>query len=247
MAVRFPDIDVTGVNRHAEQSVLDAVDTVCRNHGHAGPAFVKALIESELHRHSDKLRESVNQAARKLAGPDADSGMVRAATSFALLLVAGDLARNLGLLPATMDVGGAVTWAWDQFRASTDAVALTPEDQVIGNINRWLAERWDVTIRHVGAISGTREAIAWYDNDIVYLPTERLREAAGGALKQVEIARLLNERGLLAKRKDAKRLTVSYIPKHGNVQAYALSRDHFGCSPNISNDAYHSMQDRRRA
>jgi hypothetical protein len=163
------------------------------------------------------------------------------------MLVAGDLAKQLSLLPATMDVGKAVTWAWDRFRASTDAVALTPEDQVISSINRWLAERWGVTIRHVEADGGSREAVAWYDNNIVYLPAERLREAAGGALKQVEIARLLDKRGLLAKRTDAKRLTVKYIPKQGGVQAYALSRSHFGHSSSTLGDTFNSVQDRRRA
>ncbi|WP_147041406.1 DUF927 domain-containing protein, partial [Skermanella aerolata] len=188
MPVRFPDIDVTSVNRNAEQGVLNAIDAACRNHGHAGPAFVKALIDEGMHRDPDRLRESVNQAARKLAGPGADSALIRAATSFALLHVAGQLAKAFNLLPASMEVSEAVNWAWCRFLASTDAVVLNPEDQAIGNIIRWIAERWGVTIRHVDGDGGMRDAVAWHDDRAVYLPTERIREAAGGALKEQQIA-----------------------------------------------------------
>jgi hypothetical protein len=243
MAVRFPDIDVTSVNRNAEQRVLDAVDAACRNHGHAGPTFVKALIAAGIHRDPDGLRESVNQAARKLAGPGADSALIRAATSFALMVVAGQLAKAFGVLPAAMEVSEAVNWAWCRFLASTDAVALNPEDQAIGNIIRWIAEQWGVSIRHVDGDGGVRDAVAWYDNSAVYLPTERIREAAGGALKEQQIAKVLNDRGLLAKRTDAKRLAVRYVPKVGYVQAYALSRAHFGRSANAAGEAPFTVHD----
>ncbi|KJB91507.1 DNA primase [Skermanella aerolata KACC 11604] len=243
MPVRFPDIDVTSVNRNAGQDVLNAIDAACRNHGHAGPAFVKALIAEGMHRDPDRLRESVNQAARKLAGPGADSALIRAAISFALLLVAGQMAKAFNLLPASMEVSEAVNWAWCRFLASTDAVVLNPEDQAIGNIIRWIAERWGVTIRHVDGDGGMRDAVAWHDDRAVYLPTERIREAAGGALKEQQIAKVLNDRGLLAKRTDAKRLAVRYVPKIGHVQVYALSRAHFGRSTNAAGEAPFTVYD----
>jgi hypothetical protein len=243
MAVRFPDIDVTSVNRNAEQGVLDAIDAACRNHGHAGPAFVKALIVAGVHRDPDKLRDIVNQAARKLAGPGAGSALIRAATSFALMAIAGEMGKKFGLLPATMEVPEAVNWAWRRFLASTDAVALNPEDQVVSNIIRWIAERWGGTIRHVEAEGGMRDAVGWYDNSIVYLPTTRIREAAGGALKEQQIAKILNDRGLLAKRGSATRLAVGYVPKVGHFQAYALPRAHFGRSTSAAGEPFFTVHD----
>ena len=44
MAARFADVDVTSVNRSVERGVLDRIAAVDRNFGHAGPAFVQALI-----------------------------------------------------------------------------------------------------------------------------------------------------------------------------------------------------------
>lgn len=247
MPVRFPDIDVTSVNRNAEQSVLDAINAACRNHGHAGLAFVKALVEAGVHRDPDGLRESINQAARKLAGPGADSALIRAATSFALLVVAGQLAKAFGLLPASMEVSEAVNWAWCRFLASTDAVVLNPEDQAIGNIIRWIAERWGVTIRHVDGDGGVRDAVGWYDGSTVYLPTTRIREAAGGALKEQQIAKVLNDRGLLAKRGSVTRLAVGYVPKVGHIQAYALPRAHFGRSTNAADESPFTVHDGGRS
>jgi hypothetical protein len=74
-----------------------------------------------------------------------------------------------------------------------------------------------------------RESVGWYDDEAVYLPTRRIREAAGSSLKEREIARILGERGLLAAHERG-RVTVRYVPKGGHVQCYALRRDAFGRS-----------------
>jgi hypothetical protein len=88
-----------------------------------------------------------------------------------------------------------------------------------------------------------RDAVAWYDNSAVYLPTERIREAAGGALKELLIAKALNERGLLAKRGSTTRLAVGYVPKVGYIQAYALSRTHFGRSTSTAGESPFTVHD----
>ena len=51
-----------------------------------------------------------------------------------------------------------------------------------------------------------RETLAWYDPDAIYIPTSRLREAAGSVLTEREIAQALDPRGLLARRQDARRI-----------------------------------------
>lgn len=72
-----------------------------------------------------------------------------------------------------------------------------------------------------------RESVAWYDDDAVYLPTRRVREATAGVLKEQHVARLLSAKDLLA-RCEKERLTVRYVPKIGHVQCYALRRAEFG-------------------
>jgi hypothetical protein len=228
MAVRIADIDVTSVNRAVTHATLDAIDGIFRNYGHAGPVFIRALVGTGLQGDPDALRERVNRAARQLAGEGADSARIRAALPFGLLLVAGELAINLGILPVSTPVGEVVKWAWCRFTASSDAFALDPAEQAINNIRQWVAERWGVSIRHVEVATGMRDAVAWFDGDTVYLPTNRLREAAGEVLKEQEISKVLEERGLLSKRGDEKRLAVKYVPKVGHLQCYALRRTELG-------------------
>lgn len=126
---------------------------------------------------------------------------------------------------------------WRRFGASSDALALDPPAQVVANLRNWIAERWGVTVKPNDANIdcfgharfNNREAVGWYDDDAVYLPTRRIREAAGSTLKEQEIARILDERALLATHERG-RLTVRYVPKVGHVQCYALRRAAFGKS-----------------
>jgi hypothetical protein len=236
MAVRILDVDVTSVNRAVPQEVLARIDGILKHHGHAGSAFVRGLVEHGYHAKPDDLRQIVLNAARRIAGKDADSMRIRAATVFALLLVAGGLAAELGLLPQITDVEGVIKWGWEQFDQSSDALVLKPEQQIIINLTTWVAQRWDVTIKPVetGANAygqprtNNRDALGWYDDEAVYLPTNVMRQAAGGALKETQIARILDERGYLARRESAKRLAVRYVPKIGKSQCYALSKERFG-------------------
>ena len=149
--------------------------------------------------------------------------------------MAGELARSFELLPADCHVLEAVRWAWERFIGSSDAAALSPDEQVLNQLRTWIAERWDVTIKSVEASwekfeakrLNNRESVAWYDDDAVYLPTRRVREATAGVLKEQHVARLLSSRDLLARR-EKERLTVRYVPKIGHVQCYALRRSEFG-------------------
>ena len=237
MAVRFPDVDVTDVDRAVPQTTLDAMAAIDQHCGHAGPAFVQSLVTHAYHRNPEPLRQIVLKATHKIAGERADSAGIRAATPFGLLLTAGELAKAFRLLPAETKVGEAVQWGWQRFGASSDALALDPAAQVVATLRTWIAERWGVTIKPTepgldcfgAARVNNRESVGWYDDDAVYLPTRRIREAGGSALKEQEIARILDERGLLAAHERG-RLTVRYVPKVGHVQCYALRRAAFGRS-----------------
>ncbi|MGC2411976.1 MAG: DUF927 domain-containing protein [Stellaceae bacterium] len=233
MAVRIVDIDVTGINRNVDAETLRHIGEIEHHYGHAGPAFVRAMIKHGLHRQAAELRDRVVKAARALAGGNtADSATVRAATPLALLMVAGEMAKTFGLVPTVIDIRQAVTWAWGRFCQSSDAAALDPETQMIGAIRGWVAERWGVTIKSVDAESGVnnRETVGWFDDSAIYIPKERIREAAGNALKQVHIGAALNRRGLLVPKSEADRYCVRWVPKVGKISAHALCRSEFGRS-----------------
>ena len=231
MAARIPDIDISGVDRAVDQAVMAKIQAIDRNFGHAGPAFVEAMIEAGIHQQAQTIRAGINTAASKIAGEGADGAMVRAASPFAILLTAGRMARQFGLLPAGMDIDGAIRWAWARFQKSTDAVALDPETQAVTNLRSWVAERWGSDIQPTDPEEGTRatnrNALGWYDDEAVYIPAHRIVEAAGGTLKEIEIGRALEAQKLIAKTKDQDCFFVAYVPRVGKVKAYALRRDEF--------------------
>jgi hypothetical protein len=73
-----------------------------------------------------------------------------------------------------------------------------------------------------------REAVGWYDDDTVYLPTNRVAEATGGILKEQRIAAVLDQGGHLSRRGDTTRIAIRWIPKIGRIDCYALRRSEFG-------------------
>jgi hypothetical protein len=238
MAARIVDIDVTGVNRTVDAAVLKRMAGIEHHYGHAGPAFVRALCDQGVHRQVDELRDQVLKTARRLAGEGADSVMIRAATPFALLLTAGEMAKGFGVLPSTADIRGAVLWGWQRFQQSSNGMVLRPEDQIIPHLRTWIAERWDVTLRSLDkAGPHHREAVGWYDGDTIYLPKSRIREATGKIVTESQIGAILHKRGLLAKKPKPDRYTVPWVPTIGDVQAYALRRSEFGRGTQIDDPA----------
>lgn len=240
MTARLPDIDVTKVNRKVPLATRQAIDSGLENFGHAGPEFVRRFVAEGLHTKAQALRETVLDLATEIAGEGADSARVRAAQPFALLQCAGTYARELGVLPKSVDVGGAVDWAWQQYQSSGDASMLDPAASAITAIRNWIAVRWGSSIQNVGKGNNSdvglgdpedrvyRDAVGWYDEDAVYLLPEHLAAAAGGSLKETEIVSVLKDGGHLCKFKSDKHNYVEYVPRRGKVRAYALSRDSFG-------------------
>lgn len=227
MAVRIPDVDVTGINRNVSPDVMAIINSVERNYGHAGPAFIRKLVESGVHRRPIELRELINANVKIIVGETTDSGILRAAIPFAILQTAGQLAVNSGILPKATNVARAITWAWTKFRQSSGAVAMSPDEQAVTNLRLWIADRWGSTLRQTDAEVSNRETVGWYDSDAVYIPTSRLREASGGALKEEAVAKILSDSGMLAKT-EHDRLYIRWIPKIGKNKAYALTRREFG-------------------
>lgn len=244
MAVRIVDVDVTGVDRNVPKADMQRIEAVGRHFGHAGPAFVEGLIREGVHRKAADLREEINRRAALIAGEGSDSALLRAALPFAILLTAGHLAQTFGLIPKDADIGRAISWAWGRFQRSSDAEALNPNETAINALRLWIAERWGVSIRDINTEGGgSQAAVAWFDADHVYIPKERLREAAGGALKEQELVSALEDGECIGKREDAKRAYIRYVPKVGAVKAYALRRKKFGrTSATFDPDAFRVVE-----
>jgi hypothetical protein len=106
-------------------------------------------------------------------------------------------------------------------------------------LRRHVAEHRDITIKKtepgVFDAHNNRDAIGWYDDKAVYIPVDRIADAAGGVLSERAIGRMLAERQLLARHKK-NRLTVDYVPKIGFVPSYALKLAEFSPSTAFESD-----------
>lgn len=64
MAVRIVDVDVTDINRGVDPQTIQAIEDISKNFGHAGPAFVRALVQDGVHKQALALREQVLKTAK---------------------------------------------------------------------------------------------------------------------------------------------------------------------------------------
>jgi hypothetical protein len=228
MAVRFPDVDCSEVNANVPKDTMEQIGGIYRHFGDAGGRFIGQFIAKGLHRDPDKLRVRVLDAAANLAGAHADGTRRRAALPFALIGIGGGLAREFGILPKDARIDDAVNWGWQRYASSIEARALNPQALALANLRRWIAERWDIAIKHVSSPYRTsREAVGWYDDNAIYIPVARIGEAIDGVLSVPAFARLLDRAGLLWTRTSSQRAAIRQVPTVGKVDVYALNRMEF--------------------
>jgi hypothetical protein len=228
MAVRFPDVDCSDVDANVPRATLNKIGGIYRNYGVAIGPFAQAFMDGGGFDKPDELRAKIFTAADAIAGADADGARRRAALPFALIGVCGTLAREFGFLPEVTDIKGAVKWGWGRFIRSTEALALDPYKRALANLRRWIAEHWDAALKKTELpYKSSRDAVGWYDDDAIYIPTDRMLEAIGGALSVRPFVRMLNEKKLLLRRTDDQRLAIRNVPKVGKVDVYCLDRAEF--------------------
>lgn len=223
-SLRVVDIDVTDVNRSVPRDTMTKIEGFNTHYGHAGPMFVERLLQIT----PDEVRRMVEEKAVALAGKGAPSTVIRSARPFAILWTSGELAKRFGLVPPVADFARSIKWAFERFLASADV--LNPTDQAIARLRQWILERWGSSVQHIvpKSLSNLRDAVAWYDETAVYIPAERLVEAAGSSLKEQEIVKALDKAGMITAKKSQKHLSIGYIKGFGKIKAYALSRKEFG-------------------
>ncbi len=81
------------------REVMNQIEAVYENFGHAGPAFIRHLIDNGFNLEPVVLWQGVEAKAVILAGEGASAAVVRAARIAAVLWRAGELAQAAGLIP----------------------------------------------------------------------------------------------------------------------------------------------------
>lgn len=174
VSVRFPDVDVTGAKKRTHVE-MDRINKTDQNFGHAGPAFVRHLIETGLVQDADKVQRRVSAAQDRIAGHgsaggDASSPAVRrAAKVFAIAQVAGELAVEAGLLRDSGPIRDSVKEAFRLFRESDEGRATEGEASMIESFKSWLVLNLGKAVIDVGDDRGYGDIVGWHTPEMIVL------------------------------------------------------------------------------
>lgn len=174
--VRMPTVDVSELVP-IDPSAAQAIAAGAADHfGHIGPVFIDALFQLGFVDDPAKLRARIEHYRVQLAGADSPAA-ARAAQAFAVLLVAGEVLESAGLVPASVDFGAPVDWAWRQFMDSESARRLdTAADGVEALIHWCQTNPAAVRRTHDHAPHGSQPILAWFDDACVYLPSRSVEK-----------------------------------------------------------------------
>jgi uncharacterized protein DUF927 len=223
-SARILDVDVSQGVETVTQDQMASINAWRLNYGHAGPLFVQYLFSAGWTEEPERIGRELDRRASVLCGDGGEPATLRAARTLSVVWLGGDLAQEAGLLPASLDIEGPIRWAWGSFRSSTEADALDPIERSIMQLRQSIATRMSVDIIDVSnRDEARREIVAWYDEDRIYVPRNRLGMLAGGTNKPQALLKALQARGMLDRPAD--RLYHDYVPKvGGGLQHYRLLR-----------------------
>lgn len=189
------------------RDLSDTLKTACAtHHGHIGPAFIERLIADE--------RDFAGILAEALTAPvfDATHGLEgRAAATFALVGMAGELAIEWGLVPwEDGEAMQAATWGYQAWRGSR-GTEQTETGQIMRAVSDFIARHGDARFsEHLDGETPVRERAGWWkdapsNEGRVYLFTSGgLREAVQG-FDFTRALDALDDAGWIAERDTGKR------------------------------------------
>lgn len=235
--VRLVDIPATdplsgnGIIEHLHGSespahFVDALKRACAEHyGHAGPAFIEALLKEGLPVVRAELKAALHELMNKLTPKGASSELQRIIKRVALVGLAGTLASDLSILPwpkneavhAAKLIAGRICAAREGADGDTDRAVGGIKDFLLahgGSRFRELAN----SAEKVFDLAGYRDALS----DTFYFTPAGFKEACGGHDSRA-VARELKSKGYLRVPDDkhlTERVTVAGI---GRTRLYAVS------------------------
>lgn len=170
LSARFPDIDVTGCKRR-DDSVIAALESVKSHFGHAGPEFIRYLIENEWIDRKEELGSNIAAAVDKIAGEDAAPAQRRAAKIFALVQIAGELACDAGLMDRKRAVRLSVKIAFDRFKNSDEGRATEGAVSMLDGLRSYLTRAMGREIIPADAVEDAHysDVKGWYTPDLFIL------------------------------------------------------------------------------
>lgn len=211
-----------------DPATMKRIEAAFANHGHAGQAFVRAMISLGYTGDPDSLCLEIEEKADILAGEKAEPPVRRAARIAGLIWQAGVIAQFAGLVPEAFDVEAMARRLWGKVMEAETAPG-SAETMAIRTLFETLIKRRGVDVAEdLG--STHREAVAWRPDAFktygaVYIvSTIELAALAGGSLNHTAVTRALAKRGLLIpnERTDKPSYIWDSVPGLGRVRAVVI-------------------------
>jgi putative DNA primase/helicase len=223
----FDDLHGCGSGRKFSECLARRVD---KHYGHAGPAFVRALIQG-----NPDLDENLAKAMAHFAHGE-NPMQARVARTFATLAVAGQLARHYGIVPWEESVAlNACKTLFDHWKAQLKSSgAETPEAKICALVATFISRFSESRFSNVGG-SGPKDPKindrAGYWKDIhggprIYLfQSDALQDACKG-YDIGEITKALDAAGALSEKQGDGHLSKRTRTPHGtNPWLYYVNPD----------------------
>ena len=142
LSVRFPDLDVSAGEK-VDAETIQKLEGYARHYGHAGPAFIRWLVENDFHSSvkTAELKKRIDEAAKAFPGAGETPAKERAAKVFGLVQLAGQLAVEAGILTAEdakAAIKGAVLTAWATFQSSNEGRLTSGPEAMLDGFRSWI-------------------------------------------------------------------------------------------------------------
>ncbi|MDE4303656.1 DUF927 domain-containing protein [Phaeobacter gallaeciensis] len=174
---RFPTIN-TNDGIKVSDDTLAGMNGVEVNFGHAGPKFVRWLIAQGYHENTKALRARLDALTVKLVGKTNSNRLNKAGAVFALVALAGELAKEAGIIDR--DVFPAVETAFEAFKRTDEGEGLEGGGKIVNEFRTWIQGEMGHTIVAADALTDPdarpqyRSIIGWYTDDQIILMWDKL-------------------------------------------------------------------------
>lgn len=201
---------------------VNALQACCdAHHGHAGPAFVRWLIEKDAWERVKGVFSWLRDECHAALGPNRNPQTERVADRFAVAALAGELATEAGLTGwntgDAMSACMVIVVAWHSSRTVAEPDEL---EDILVKLRPCLEEPESTGLNKTG--SGEHGAKGWYDDEFVYLLPETLRSKCSS--DPTRVAGLLRDAGLL-RCQDGLQYRVPRSTHLDRPRVYAIARE----------------------
>lgn len=205
--------------------IMAKIEQAYFNVGHAGPAFVRQLVQMGYVDNPESLHTELDRVTVDLVGSSQNSQHRRAATIPALVKLAGDIAKAAGLFPANANTDGIARELWSR-TLSSDLAPASNAERAIEALRENLLSRRGFDILELDA-SGFRQAKGWYipkfenDEAAYAILVSAASELAGGIMTTKALGKALAKADMLLPH-GGKGNARSFVPGLGSVNCYVI-------------------------